>query len=445
MSASDRQHKVLRIGIIQNNRIIEEHIIPRGKNVTIGDGRKNRIVLHSLGLPTSFPLLVYKNHRYILSFTNDMNGKLSLDGGDVKDFAEIRREVKPRKDGIYQVPLNEKMRGKVTIRGTTILFQFVPPLAGAVRGSGREFRASLLKTLDSTYFGIIVMSAALHAVILLYAMSLPAPEEMTIDTIPDEFVHILIPAKPVETVASETEGSKEDEADKEEPKKDKKPKDQASSSTPKKAPKKTIEQRRKDLQNRGILKILGAKGGKGARGLAAGLITDTDDSGDFDNLLQRSDGILIASADGGAGLKGNAGDTELNNVEGPAGTGKGRVVKTKSRKSVKPNLSVGGDTEVVGTMDRRSLDQVINRQMGRVTACYEKALKLNPSLKGKIYVDLEVAETGKVSRIDIKSVGFSDPAMESCVRSRIRRWKLPKPDGGPADVSFSFVLTSVEG
>ena len=136
--------KVLRIGVIQGGKIIEERIIRRRETITIGPSEKNTFVIPAQDLPSSrFDIFETRGDHYTLNFSAAMNGRISTDG-QVVELADLRSSGRARKKGkLFQITLNDKARGKVLIGDSTILFQFVAPppiqprpqLPSSVRGS----------------------------------------------------------------------------------------------------------------------------------------------------------------------------------------------------------------------------------------------------------------------------------------------------------------------
>ena len=128
MAATAQQAKVLRIGVIQDGKIVQERLIKQGETVQVGESPKNTFVLPKTDLPKGeFALFVYKNGAYQLQFTEAMKGTVSSNGAVVA-IERLRTDPSVQSSGgVWRVPLTEEDRGKVSIGDVTILFQFVPP------------------------------------------------------------------------------------------------------------------------------------------------------------------------------------------------------------------------------------------------------------------------------------------------------------------------------
>ncbi|MEZ4337591.1 MAG: hypothetical protein R3B82_13310 [Sandaracinaceae bacterium] len=73
--------KVLRIGLIQGDKIVEERIIRKRETVTVGSSEKNHFVVSAGGLSSRFELFQLVGNDYILNFTDQMRGRVGLAGG----------------------------------------------------------------------------------------------------------------------------------------------------------------------------------------------------------------------------------------------------------------------------------------------------------------------------------------------------------------------------
>ena len=79
MSKQQPKAKVLRIGLFQNNRIIEERLLRAPRPVTIGsDFKRNTFVVPASDLPKTQTVFDVKNGQYILNITKGMTGRVKI-------------------------------------------------------------------------------------------------------------------------------------------------------------------------------------------------------------------------------------------------------------------------------------------------------------------------------------------------------------------------------
>src|SRR5689334_1710226 len=118
--------KVLRIGLVQGGKVIEERVIKQRSHVTIGPSEKSMFVVPSQSVPPNFRLFELIGNEYHLNFLDGMTGRVALQTG-ITDLTALRGQAKRSPQGAYQVRLTEDARGKVVVGETTFLFQFVAP------------------------------------------------------------------------------------------------------------------------------------------------------------------------------------------------------------------------------------------------------------------------------------------------------------------------------
>ncbi len=78
---------------------------------------------------------------------------------------------------------------------------------------------------------------------------------------------------------------------------------------------------------------------------------------------------------------------------------------------------------------------------GQARGCYERALRLNPTLQGRLVVNVRIGPQGQVCSAAIGSNGLGDPTVASCVAQMFRSGSFPPAEGGCVDtaVPMNFV------
>ncbi len=101
----------------------------------------------------------------------------------------------------------------------------------------------------------------------------------------------------------------------------------------------------------------------------------------------------------------------------------------------------GGDPLILGAMNREELVAVVNRHMNQIQYCYQRELRSNPTLSGKIVQKFVIANTGEVTSAHKKTSTVGSSAVEDCVTGRFMRMKFPPRMGaGMAIVSYPLVF-----
>ena len=458
--------KVLRIGIIQGGKIIEERIVRRRETVMIGPSEKNHFVLTAPELPSArFEMFETRGGDYVLNFTERMDGRVSLKG-QVIELGEARSSGKaPRRGKYFQLPLNDQARGKVVVGDSTVLFQFVAPppiqprpqLPAAVRGG-------VFRSMDWFVTALWAVSFLLHAGIIVWWETTDWPKQDKWE----QFLELqdLIAAETDATFekkkpeVEEGEGDEEFEEEEGEVEEDvqqqKRAANQAAEDTgPKRSAEEIARERAEKraklaakLAEEGINKILGSLGGDESGGAIADVLKGGDVGADQDDLLDQVSGVGVATSEktgslsGPAGGKGSgeAADIEQVKVKGAdkkvktSGPGEERKVKGRVRKK-RPAASGG-----TGLMDPGDVAKVVNRKLGAIKGCYEQALKRDPTLAGKVTIRFTISGSGKVTnaRAVRNELGAQ---VGSCMERAFRRFRFPPPDGGTVTFEYPFLFT----
>lgn len=98
-----------------------------------------------------------------------------------------------------------------------------------------------------------------------------------------------------------------------------------------------------------------------------------------------------------------------------------------------------------GTIDVKAAQAVTKKKYTKVRACYEKQLKVNHLLQGNIKVRITVYPDGSVHSVKLVQDTMHNKAMNSCIKSEIKTWKFPKPQGGKVDINQSYRLEPKAG
>lgn len=441
MAAQARQAaKVLRIGIIQDGKIVQERLIKSGESVTVGESAKNTFVFPKTHLPSAeFAIFKASGKGYVLQFTDKMRGKISSGGAVVALQKLVGDPSVTRKSGVAQLPLTIQDRGKITVDSVTILFQFVaPPPVQAVKPiQAMDFRPRLLDDDDPVFLGFLAIWSALAMVLVIWVWN-TEPREFTLEDIPDRFAKIVVDDKPPEEVEIELEDMEGTEIEREVEKTEGKAKP---SSEEKSEAQKVKEQEAKkdDLIKASplLLKILGTTGESSA-GVVENLWTDEEQGlGDIDKALQETSGVTMSAAE--AGLRtGNAGgndSTDIGDLTGVGGGGAGDVGGPAVK--VKPRVTSGsGDIDASG--DEGAIKGVVTKYSGQLTYCYEKRLKAIPALGGRIEVGWNVSGGAVSGAPYIVQNSTGDAELADCITKKIRRWQFPDDVDGSLTWPFVF-------
>ncbi len=216
------------------------------------------------------------------------------------------------------------------------------------------------------------------------------------------------------------------------------------------------EQISREVSSKGLLGLLTGSGSN-AKGEA---ITDVLGEpgaahGDLEKALGELDGLKRSGKAGTRGIitqgTGKAVQKGTRSTEGASIdeliTRKGRATSTDVQRKgniVVEQVSAIADERGIRSESRDSdqVSEVINRHNSSIQYCYQRELKQNPDLKGKLVVRFTVTPEGKVKDIKVISSTLDNSSIERCVISRIKRWDdFGAIDPSKGDATFRQVYT----
>jgi TonB family protein len=441
--------RILRIGIVQGGRIVEERLIRKRDNISIGWSSKATFVVPSETLPKQWLLFEANPHGYIAHFADAMDARIAV-GNEVVSMAQLKQAGRLRKQGqSSRYLLDERSRGKVSIGDLSILFQFVTPPPPQPRPQlPASVRGSFFTEMDWLYTAIASVSFLAHLIFVIYLRSVDWPRKPDIEEIPDRFVQMVIKAKPPEPPK---ETANKDDKKEDEQKVEKKVASNSSASKPKKEisaeEKARLDAERRarlaeQVRNTGILKLLGAKAD------GSGSIADVLGKGDVDRdqekAFQGVGGLTVATGDASLrGVKtGTGGSGKVANISGLRGAGSiaGGDTGAGSTEKRITGIVKSEAPAVDGALDPSLVSKEVRTRIGAIKACYERALKRNPNLSGKVKVRWTITAAGTVSAVEIEEDSMGDSEVSSCIKGLVARWRFPAPSGGSVDVVYPFVF-----
>jgi TonB family protein len=425
--------KILRVGVIQGGKIIEERHIRRPDSVSVGQDSKNTFVIPASNLPPSFPVFDFRGTHYYLIFTDRMDGRVRIGDRDL-DFAALRSQGLAQKRGpVYAVQLNDTAKGKVSIGEITLLFQFVPPPPTPTRMAlPAEYRGTLWSSLDHVFFAILAVSlvANFTGATCIALSPKPPDADVTLDELPDRFAKLLVPPKPPEPEKAKEEPKGDEKVEKKVEKKKDKP-------TSDEARKAAIAQK---VQSKGILKILGASGGQGALKDLLGEGTGTQDVA---TALKGAQGGVVVATTGGVGGPRGSGAGSAAGI-GEVGTSGGGNVSLGAKGDARVSGRVAAAAPEVDSadVDREALARYIKARLTAIRGCYEKELKRNPTLKGKVVVRFNITPAGRAGDIRIEENSVGSAEVGQCIASLMRSWIFPFKPPDEVAVQYPFLFTA---
>ena len=436
--------KVLRIGLVQSGRVVEERIIKQRTTVTVGSNERAVFVIPSQAVPPMFKLFELIGNDYHLNFLDGMSGRVALASG-ITDLSALRGQAK-KVNNAYQMKLTEEARGKVVIGDTTFLFQFVAPppvqprpqLPLAVKGG-------IASQIDWSLTILAAFSFLIHFGIVgvMYSdwMDPVVGDDFNVAGLVDMMKNI--PPPPVTETPTEVN-----------------PDTTATAAATAAAPKAGgggAGGKGASGQSKGA----GSVGDKQAAALAAQadamqmqMLAALGGGSSVQGALNRSDippVDLSGAAASGAGVAHGTGDLKVGGGGGAVqGGGKGGGLGSlgggtkgsgeggnagQERKVEGPK----GDAQISGssaTVPISGADRVIAGLRARFRQCYQTGLNSDPSMSGKVTITAKVGPNGEVSDASVSSNTGLSQGVASCIANVVKRAQFDPPGGGGSTLNI---------
>lgn len=458
--------KVLRLGMIQNGRIVEERLMRSPTTVTIGHAySKNVLVVPASNLPRTFKLFEPKGSGYLLHFNSKMSGRISM-GDGVRTLEELVRSNEAKKSGDgYLIELSPKARGKIKFGEVTILFQFVtPPPPRPKPVLPASMRGGWIRGIDARLAGIIIVSALLQAGFVGWVQTQDFPEQLDGQhDIPDRFVKVepddeeldLDDEEEKESDEEDGDEAAEDEEAEAEPQEAQEEPEEEEKSAEERAEEESEERQRmaQEVEDKTILKEIGAKtedGGTMRDALAEGVgDTSVEDAFSGSDRVERGkpgaekDGLDTSGSADADGTGSAAGIDDPEKSEG-AKAAENEAVDTgeQEEETVQAQVDVDQETTTAGTgqLDSSRISRVVQQGASAIQRCFERELKNNPEAGGKLVITVTIGGRGRVE--DVTADTGIGGGFKSCASQAVQGWRFPPPKGGDVTFNKTFVLQS---
>ena len=439
--------KVLRIGLVQGGKVIEERVIKQRTHVTVGPSEKSMFVLPTKSIPPNFKLFELVGADYSLNFIDGMTGRVALKTG-ISDLSALRGQARRVQMGpvqAYQITLNEEARGKVVIGETTFLFQFVAPppvqprpqLPMSVKsGVDIDWTTTIIAAFSFLFhFGLIgsiysdwmdpVVDDQINVQQLIDSVKqLPAPPPVEDQK---EQVDANATATAAATVAA-----------------DKAPSPSKATGAKGDTGAKVNDQKAAQIANElnaldvAMLSTLNSNGASTDRVLSGSdMPLSLLDDAAASNAAAGKGGNEGLHLGNGAGYTGRPGEAGGNGLQGLANTGKGEA-PTSGGQATKPkgptgSVGVGGANVSGGSV--ANAGSVVAGMAAGFRRCYNKGLQENPDMKGTVRITAKIGPNGEVlSASPSPGGGNLSGTVIGCVASRVSSAQFSPPDGGGATV-----------
>jgi hypothetical protein len=426
--------KVLRIGLVQSGRVIEERIIKQRTSVTVGQSEKAMFVIPAQAIPSQFKLFELVGADYYLNFLDGMTGRVALQTG-ISDIAALKGQARRLQSGGYQVRLTEDARGKIVVGDTTFLFQFVAPPPPQPRPQlPLAVKGGIASQIDWNLTIIAAFSFMLHFGFIgaMYSDWLDpvVNEEFNLQGLVDLQKNV-----PAVTAVEETTDKPSTTADK--------PTEVTKAPSGKAAGAKGAVSEKQAAQLSAQaesmqMQMLAAFGGNSS---VQGALNRSDvPTQDLSNAAASGAGVsntggdLRLAAGGGGVVRPGAAGNGLAGIGVTGGGGKGGTAGPETAiKGPTGDAQIGSTSASVPVSNA---ERVVAGLRPKFRACYNKGLTSDPSMSGSVTITAKVAPNGEVTAADSGAGGGLSADVQACIARVVKNAQFDPPGGSGSTINI---------
>jgi outer membrane biosynthesis protein TonB len=293
-----------------------------------------------------------------------------------------------------------------------------------------SLRRSLARDVDRAFTAAVLFSLAAHVAMVIYLKGVDWPREPEPAELLDRFVRQRIPPPPPPVPATPEPPAAPVVA---------KPQPRPAPSAA------SLEAQRRLLAERvartGLLQVLSAKGPDGT---VQDLLRHGSIDREQEEALRQVGGLTLAGTQ--SAIKPDTGRATGGRVSDLGGLrARARIsvadVGAGSGERHAPEVQVQAPAEETVGVDAQVLARTIRGHLAQVRACYERALRRRPDLRGKLLLRFTLTAAGTVSAVEIDEDSLHDGEVASCLRAAARGWRFP-PSPRTVDATFPFIFQS---
>lgn len=460
-----KSYKPLVLNVSQSGKV-RQFVVREGGEFTIGQRGDNDLTLYGQNYPKKHKLFSQRNGGFFINIRPYVDGKISLDDSTLNIKELLLHDLLPRKGEDYIVKLTPRKQGFLTVGDAKIDFEFrqvqvaarsTTASAGAAapvfNTSVFSWQRAMLKsvTSDLLFKAVFLILVLLNAFILYsfkdFKVNLQA--KFDIEKMPERLAKFII--KPPEVVVEADNNALSGVMDDSQGENAKKKEGEESSSQKSDSRKSSSGKRGGNpAASAGLLGLLAGSGESGKTSSIVDALVDKGLVADLNSIV--GGGTHLKVAKGGS----NDNNDPLDQLIGTGGSGgiedflsalEEDVPQVKLSKKAKVDLvkpsKMTGSPEALGRRTDESVMQVVLSRQGRITYLYEKYLKRNPNLRGKVSIEFTIAANGFVTAATILESTVNHPELERDLLNLIKHLKFDPIPSGNVTTVFPFQFSNV--
>lgn len=326
------------------------------------------------------------------------------------------------------------------------------------RATLKNIRGGFWTKVELRFFIIILFSLIFHGVLIFFAASvkLKPAEEIVIEKVPERFAKLIIDKPmPKKSKTEQLSSSTTVEKSTQIPNSPSIPKSGISHAQRTEA-KKNVEAKVNKTESKirtvGVLGMLTGVGSTAKGPSVVDVLGTMKDKNDkfqgLDEVLETMSGLkknqpveildrkLVKSKDISVSHK-----EEIDNLIADVDQAKTYELSKKGDFVIQRPESIEGAASNNSKRDPQAINLVVASHKASIKMSYEKYLKRDPNLKGKITVRITIAASGSVSSVKVVENTTGNTDFEDEIVRKISMWQFEPVTDGEVTVSYPFVFT----
>lgn len=439
MSRSPEHLLLLRI---KDPRGLFQRTLRPGERLRIGQAPHNDIVVFDGAYPKSAVLIENRGDLCRLYIHPRMSGVITYKDSTLAFQDLILQEILPRQGEFFVLTMAPGRKGTVHVGEAQIAFAFDGVRQTAASLPAYGWRPALRRALrqDMGFKVALVLLSVLEVFWAAHLRNIDLPPEAppAIEKVPQRFARFVIAPTPaaVPTVLADVADVGGDRR-------------RASEGQPSGSNSESVGD--KAVTSAGLLGLIGGSGSTGKSSAAVDFLLDQGLVKQLDEVIGSTAVLQGRSAGSGRG-SGSGDGLDALIAAGQSGgiddlIGEGGVKSVELQKQGNVNIqapqAIRGSEQARGQRTAESVMAVINAQRGRVMYTYNKFLRLDPELRGKVSLDVMIAADGRVTDVRVVESSIDNADFIRDLIAILKSLRFPLIDGGEVTVNVPFVFNRV--
>ncbi len=432
---------------IKDRRGAFQRLLRAGDKLSIGLAPENDIIVFDNAFPKSRPLIECDGKTCRLYIHPKMKGGVKYRDSTLAFQDLIVQDILPRKGDFYLLTFAPGRKGIIKIDDTEVAFRFDGVAASDAGLPVYTWRAAVRKALgrDLVFKFLLVVFIGLEAWwgVHLSRIELPPEAPPEANKVQQRFARFMLQREQppvVETGVAAGQGAAEES-------------DTQSEDQEKSADEEASPGKKKSVTSVGLLGLIGGSGASNDAGAAVDFLLDQGLVKELDELIGAK--TTLKSRTPGVGSSGGRGDGNIDDLLdlGMAGgiddliAGDDGVetvaLQKKGNVNIQAPRAMRGTEEARGQRSTESVMAVVKSQYGRVMYTYNKYLRQDPNLRGKVSLDVTIAANGRVSSVQVVESTIRNADFVRDLINIVRQLRFSPITEGNVTVNLPFVFNRV--